>query len=89
MVRKRKRGFRTCCMIIRSSKTFGCAVKQQVEIENVIMTHLSFGDGSASSLHYEVGPEQVQKLQQEQEKVEDPPRWVGPNDFPTFKQSGI
>lgn len=54
-----------------------------------VVTHLSFGDGSACCLHYEVGPEGVKKLQQDQKQVEDPPRRVGPYNLPTLEQGGI
>ena len=53
------------------------------------VTHLSFGDGSARCLHYEVGPEGVKKLQQDQEQVEDPPGRVGPDNLPTLEQGGV
>ena len=53
------------------------------------VTHLSFGDGSARCLHYEVGPEGVKKLQQDQEQVEDPPGRVGPYNLPTLEQGGV
>lgn len=54
-----------------------------------VVTHLPFGDGSARRLHYEVGPEGVKKLQQDQKKVEDPPGRVGPHDLPTLEEGGI
>lgn len=54
-----------------------------------VVPHLSFGDGSAGRLHYEVGPEGVKKLQQDQKQVEHPPGWVGPYDLPALKQGGI
>lgn len=54
-----------------------------------MVIHLSFGYGSACCLHYEVGPEGVKKLQQDQKQVEDPPRRVGPYNLPTLKQSGV
>lgn len=57
--------------------------------ELCVVTHLSFGDGSARCLHYEVGPEGVKKLQQDQKQIEDPPRWEGPYNLPTLKQGGI
>lgn len=53
------------------------------------VTHLSFGDGSACGLHYEVGPEGMKQLQQDQKKVEDPPRRVGPYDLPTLEEGRI
>lgn len=53
------------------------------------MTHLSFGDGSARCLHYEVGPEGVKKLQQDQKQVEDPPGRVGPYNLPTLEQGCV
>lgn len=54
-----------------------------------LVTHLSFGDGSACCLHYEVGPEGVEQLQHDQKQVEDPPGWVGPYNLPTLKQGGV
>lgn len=53
------------------------------------MTHLSFGDGSTCCLHYEVGPEGVKKLQQDQKQVEDPPRRIGTYNLPALEQGGI
>lgn len=57
--------------------------------EVYVLTHLSFRYGSACCLHYEVGPEGVKKLQQDQKQVEDPPGRVGPYNLPTLKQGGI
>lgn len=54
-----------------------------------VVSHLPFGDGSANRLHYEVGPEWVKELQQDQKQVEDPPGWVRPYNLPALKQGGI
>lgn len=54
-----------------------------------VVTHFSFGDGSARSLYYEVGPERMKKLQQDQKQIEDPPRWIGPYNLPALKQRGV
>lgn len=54
-----------------------------------VWTHFSFGDGSARCLHYEVGPEGVKELQQDQEQVEDPPGRVWPHDLPTLEEGGV
>lgn len=51
--------------------------------------HLPFGDGSTHRLYYEVGPEGVKQLQQDQQQVEDPPGRVGSNNLPALKQGGV
>lgn len=62
------------------------AIKGQVYF---LESHLSSGDGPAGDAHYEVRPEGVQGLQQDEQHVKHPPRRVRPDDLPALKHSGV
>lgn len=52
-------------------------------------SYLASEDGPAGDPHYEVRPEGVQRLQQEQEDIEEPPGREGAHNLPALKKCAV
>lgn len=58
-------------------------------IMDFLLTHLAAQHGFEGYAGYEVGPDDVQHLQDQQQRVEEPPGRVRPDDGPALKQGGV
>lgn len=54
-----------------------------------LATHLAAQHGFDGYTGYEVGPDDVQHLEDQQQEVEEPPGRVRPDDGPALKHGGV
>lgn len=54
-----------------------------------LLTHLAAQHGLEGDAGYEVGPDDVQHLEDQQQRVEEPPGRVRPDDGPALKHGGV
>lgn len=68
---------------------FGFFLRAAFDVAAVVFGHLSSHDGFEGDAADEVGPDDVQHLQHQQQKVKEPPGRVRPDDVPALEERRV